>query len=355
MTRELKSVTDLKLPLCPLPRPGDSVLWYTDAVPHNGSLEGHGIHGRPHVRSEFDQTFVLNSFDVMRLQDPTSYRGPAWNYLPASGRIYSATAAEQSSFGALLSRRIPPGPKYVDLITEVWSRGFEIFVVGGTVRDVLAGKETHDVDLVTTMPLNRAAALLKSMYRHEPQISEKNGYVRLGGRPKWNDPFIDLKMFSLVVPGTDSAVFGADFGRDIGHRDFSCNAIYYDPINAALIDPCGRGITDATEKRLHLVCDARLRGAVQRAQIVIRFVKFMTRGFEPSTETTQAIRVNFMPDLAAMDGGERLRYVRAQVINKCPPDEREQSLAHFRDTMVAFGAEAQWVEYFEPLREDFLS
>ena len=205
------------------------------------------------------------------------------------------------------------------------------------------------------MPLNRAAALLKSMYRSDPQISDKFGYVRLGGRPKWKDPFIDLKMFSLMVPGTENAIFGADFERDIGHRDFSCNAIYYDPINAVLIDPSGRGITDATEMCLHLVSDARLRGAVQRAQIVIRFVKFMTRGFKPSIVTTETIRKDYMPDLSAMDGGERLRYFKAQIINKCSPSEREASLDRFRETMIAFGAEVEWNDFFEPLKEDFLS
>jgi hypothetical protein len=355
MHREVKLARDLRLPPCPLPRPGDQVVWYTDSVPHTGSLEGHGTRGRPHVRSEFGLTFILDSFDLIRLADPTKRRGPAWEYLPNEGRILSATPVEQSAFGKLLLRPIPPGPKYVELITEIWSRGFEIFVVGGTVRDVLAGKETHDVDLVTTMPLNRAASLLKAMYRGDPQISEKNGYVRLGGLPRWGDPFIDLKMFSLIVPGTECAIFGADFARDLRHRDFSCNAIYYDPINAALIDPSGRGITDAADKRLHLVSDMRVRYPKQRAQIVIRFMKFRTRGFEATTETVEMIRKEYLPELAAMDGSERLRYVRAQVINKCAPNERENSLEQFRQTMVDFGAEPEWRQYFEPLKRDLLS
>jgi hypothetical protein len=353
--RDERSPSELKLPVCPLPRPGDEVIWYTDSVPHRGWLEGHGTKGRPHVRSELNHSFVLDSFDLIRLHNPAVRRGPAWDYLPRGGKIYAATAAEQTAFGKLLSRPVPPGPRYVELVTEIWSRGFEIFVVGGTVRDVLAGNETHDVDLVTTMPLNLAASLLRAMYRHPPQISDKNGYVRLGGVPKWGDAFVDLKMFSLVMPGTDSAVFGADFGRDLGHRDFSCNAIYYDPINGILIDPSGRGITDAANKELCLVCDSQVRRAKQRAQIVIRFIKFQVRGYEASVETLEVMRNDYLPELAAMDGSERLRYFRAQVINKSPPDKREQSLEQFRATMVKFGAKSEWDMYFEPLTGDFLS
>jgi len=355
MTRQLKSIVDLELPSCPIPRPGDEVIWYTDSVPHKGILEGHGTKGRPHVRSEFNFSSILNSFDLVRLADPTKRRGPAWEYLPATGKIYSATAAEQTAFGKLLSRPIPPGPTYVELLTEIWSRGFEIFVVGGTVRDVLAGKETHDVDLVTTMPLNRAAALLRAMYRKDPDISDKNGYVRLGGAPKWGDPFIDLKMFSLAMPGSEAAIFGADFGCDVGQRDFSCNAIYYDPINAALIDPSGRGISDAADKKLCLVCNGQVRRAKQRAQIMIRFIKFQMRGFEATVETLETIRSVYLPELASIDGSERLRYMRAQVINKCPPAERAQSLQQFQQAMIALGAEAQWNAYFEPLKGDLLS
>jgi hypothetical protein len=355
MSRQLKITTELKLPNCPIPRPGDDVVWYTDSVLHKGILEGHGTEGRPHVRSEFNYSCVLDSFDVIRLADPTKKRGPAWEYLPTNGKIYAATASEQNAFGKLLSRPVPPGPKYVELLTEIWSRGFEIFVVGGTVRDVLAGKDTHDVDLVTTMPLNRAASLLKVMYRKHPEISGKNGYVRLGGVPKWGDPFIDLKMFSLAMPGSDAAIFGSDFGCDVGQRDFSCNAIYYDPINASLIDPSGRGISDAAGKKLCLVCDSNIRRPKQRAQIVIRFIKFRMRGFEATVETLETIRNVYLPELASMDGSERLRYMRAQLINKCRPAERQQSLSHFQETMVALGAEAEWNAYFEPLKGDLLS
>ena len=74
----------------------------------------------------------------------------------------------------------PPGPIYLELIEEVWNRGHEIFLVGGTVRDVVAGLRSQDVDLVTSLPLDRAEPLLASMYRHEPSINRERGLVRIG-------------------------------------------------------------------------------------------------------------------------------------------------------------------------------
>jgi hypothetical protein len=352
--RDPKPVAEFRLPQCPLPRPGDEVCWYTDAVPHRGVLEGHGSGGKPHVRSEFGHTFVLDSFDTIRLADPSKRRGPAWDYLPVQAQVLAATASEQSSFAQLLSRPIPPGPKYADLITEIWFRGFEVFLVGGTVRDVLAGKPTHDVDLVTTIPLTIAARLLKSMYRSEPEISNANGYVRLGGTPRSGDPFIDLKMFSLIGLGSENAVFGADFSKDLLFRDFSCNAVYYDPINAALIDPSGCGIEDACAQKLNLVYDSRLRGARQMAQILIRYVKFRTRGFEATIETITRIKADFLPSISAMDRMERVRYMRAQVINKCPPAQRQEELDRFRNAFAELGGASEWSELFEPLTQQLL-
>jgi tRNA nucleotidyltransferase/poly(A) polymerase len=80
---------------------------------------------------------------------------------------------ERDALLGLLNRHIPPGPTYLELIEEVWNRGYEIFLVGGTVRDVMAGLKSQDVDMVTSIPLDRAIPLLASMYRHEPSVNKQ--------------------------------------------------------------------------------------------------------------------------------------------------------------------------------------
>jgi hypothetical protein len=354
MDRDAKPPETLRLPTCPIPRPGDSVVWYSDAMPLQGTLHGHRPDGRPSVRTAFGNESTLPSFDLIRLADPSKALGPNWLRLPAAGKILTPSPHEATEFGHLLSQRIPPGPQYSELVTEIWHRGFEVFLVGGSVRDIISGEVAHDVDLATTNPLIKAKPLLEAMFRHPPSVDPEDGFVRLGGSTSTRDPFIDLKMFSLFLPGTVDAIFGAEFQDDLIHRDFACNALYYDPVNHAIIDPSGRGVMDAEDRRLTLVCDTAQRSASHLAKILVRFFKFLSRGFTASDSTAEAIRTKFLPSFPAMTESMRVQYVRAQLFSKCPKDLRERTLQQFQRVMLDFGAGEIWTEYLEPIRSEIL-
>jgi hypothetical protein len=269
--------------------------------------------------------------------------------LPGEALIKTPYPHEVAEFDRILTQHIPPGPTYIELVHEIWSRGFETFLVGGTVRDVLAGVKTNDVDLVTTMPLARAVGLLTSMYRKEPTIHDRNGFVRLGGTPASGDPFIDLKSFVLTAPGTEDAVFGGGFIDDLRFRDFACNSIYYDPINRVLIDPSGIGIQHAESHCLHLVCDARVRPPFSLAQITIRFFKFRCRGFSFSTETGDEIRRSYLPTLGAMRRSTLVQYIRTQMLSKAPAAEHSARLGQLEAAMRDFGAGEHWDVQIAPI------
>jgi hypothetical protein len=192
------------------------------------------------------------------------------------------------------------------------------------------------------------------MYRYPPDIDYQNGFVRLGGSPGSGDPFIDLKMFSYYMPGTDDAVFGSDFQRDMAHRDFACNSVYYDPVNQAYIDPSGRGVSDSEQKTLHLVCDTSLRSPFHCAQIAVRFFKFLTRGYKPSPETADLIRSHYLPNLPTMTKSLRIKYTHTQVLSKMPKALHAAALDSFRTVVCDFDVEI-WQDYFEPIREELLS
>lgn len=246
----------LKLPPCPLPRPEEEVCWFVDSRFVTGIYRGHDKNGQPLIINQFGNPAFIRTFDAVRLTKPFDRRKPNWAYLPKDGVVVRPPDDVRKTFNVLLDQRIPPGPKYIDLISEIWGRGFEVYVVGGTVRDVLGNDPSKDVDIVTTMPLNHMRRFLRSMYRYDPSGKDSRGFIRIGGTPESGDPFIDLKVFSDSLPGTTQACFGVGFERDVAHRDFACNALYYDPINAVLLDPSGHGIEDALANRLRLICDS---------------------------------------------------------------------------------------------------
>lgn len=264
----------------------------------------------------------------------------------AGGKLFRPHSSTVDRINSVLDEPIPPGPTYRDLIEEVWGRGFEIYLVGGIVRDVLSGDGGNDVDLVTTMPLQKAHQFLKSMYVIVPKGNGRRGYIRLGGTPRSGDPFIDLKVFSNCFMGTDNAAFGVGFDRDVVHRDFACNSLYYDAINGIIVDPTGRGIQDATNKTLRLVCATDDRR--QKAQIFIRYIKFLMRGYTPTEDTEEAITKGYARCLSGMTRDFRRSYLITQVTSKIRDiRKKREALIAVKAQLVCVGASDVWSEFFD--------
>lgn len=348
----------LFLPPCPIPRPGERIVFYQSALRVGGTLLGHSPLGKPVVRDDFDANTIVDSYQQIRRENPRSNFGPNWLRLPPNALVLKPSEAELRSFKRLLDQRTPPGPAYLDLVTEIWARGHEVYVVGGTVRDVLAKKNSKDVDLVTTMPLNLLFPIVQSMYRRNKKLeweAQTNGHLRLGGALGTDDPFIDLCLFKHSKPGTEQAIFGDDFKRDIGHRDFACNSVYFDPISGVLIDPSGHGIGDSESHGLRIVCDYSLRSQFHKGQLVIRFFKFRCRGFQPAEGCAQEIAALIEPSLQSMTNEQRIGYTRSQLLSKCGKDEHAVRVQEFREILVAFGAEDAWKRYFEPYMKELIN
>ena len=357
-TRALVDASDLFFPPTPIPRPGDRVVWYQESLRIGGVLVGHSPWAKPIVRDDFDGFAVVDSYDKLRRENPRVEGGPNWNRMPPSAAILRPTEEELRALQVLLDQRTPPGPKYLELVTEIWARGHEIYVVGGTVRDVIARKETKDVDLATTMPLDHLFPLVQSMYRRPKKLeweARVNGHLRLGGALGTDDPFIDLCVFKHSKPGTDQAVFADDFARDMAHRDFACNSIYFDPITSVLIDPSGYGVVDAESCRLRMVCNHSMRSPFHLGQIIIRFFKFRCRGFSPISECTEKVSTCIESSLQAMSIVQRISYTRTQILSKYAKEEHTGRLDQFREEIISFGAEQIWDRYFAPHREEILN
>lgn len=347
MLQEVTDTDGLKLPECPIPRCGEEVCWFRGFTRRHGIMLGHNSRGLAVVQSD-EGAQITCDFRELRARDPLNRLGPNWQRLPGEAKILRPSEEQLQRFKTLLDQRTPPGPRYSDLVTEIWARGFEVFLVGGTVRDVVSGEDSKDVDLVTTMPLALMRPLLRSMYNVEDKGSRSNGFIRIGGTPTSGDPFIDVKMFSNCFIGTQDALFGGGFESDRKHRDFACNAVYFDPINAVLIDPTGNGINHAIDKILQPICgtgDPR-----QMGHIYIRFAKFLMRGYKADEVVIQTMQVEYAACLGSLEMSEKVRYLTAQVVNKSTSDAAE-TLQVLRESMEKIGHDDVYRTHFAPAIE----
>jgi hypothetical protein len=274
----------LRLPPCPHPRPGQTVIWYKNARRYQGTLLGHRYNGAPTVGLATGYSDNLLNFDEIRPADPFSPAKANWYTLPEGALLLRPLPSEKDNLDSLLNQIIYPGFSYLDIAREIRSRGYEIFLIGGAVRDVISGARSYDVDFITTYPLAKLIPLMQNMCRLPPKTGKQkpalySGHIRLGGTPQSGEPFIDLSVFKIASTGDENALFGSNFVNDVVNRDFTINSVYYDPVNSVFIDPTGFGINDIFDHILRPVFVYTDRPMFENGKILIRLIKFSMRGY----------------------------------------------------------------------------
>ena len=342
----------IALPPAPFPKPGEEVVWFSHNRKIEGKLIGYDINERPVILNQFSMPDMTGSFEDIRPKYPNNRIKPNWHRLPDGGQIVPAEKEIADAINGKLNERIPPGPSYYELISEMYLRGYETYLVGGTVRDFLQGEKSKDIDLVTTMPLKSALPLIRSMFNNKYSYTKNHGFIRIGGSPASGDPFIDVKNFTLSNAGAGSKIFGSDIEFDCKIRDFACNAIYYDAINKRFIDPSGTGIEDAVSRTLTVIKDKDIHSDMfTGGQLVIRLIKFAVRGYGCSEETLTIIKQDFGPLLHTMNVSRRMAYINAQVLNKADGVKRQGEYQAFIEKMIELGFTSEYESLIKPFEK----
>ncbi len=214
-------------------------------------------------------------------------------------------------------------PKLVDeravkVVSTLAEAGYEAYVVGGAVRDLLVGLRPKDFDVATNATPGAGQVAVPARLHHRPALSHRPRRLRPrppGPRPVGSDRGLDLpgdarrrrcragerqREDLAQGPGRQEHVVDAE-GRvlrdnvwgpqieDAARRDFTVNAMYYDPVREIVVDYHG-GIKDAKKKLLRMIGDpvARYREDPVR---IIRAVRFAAKlGFEIEAKTRAPIK-----------------------------------------------------------------
>ncbi len=169
--------------------------------------------------------------------------------------------------------------------------GFEAYLVGGCVRDVLMEKKPKDWDVTTN-------ALPDDIQRIFPHTFYENDFGTVG---VVNDDATDPTLAVIEVTPyrtesgysdkrhPDSVSFGTSLKEDLKRRDFTMNAIALDPLTGDIEDP-HKGQADIEKKTIRTVGSAEER-FLEDALRIMRAVRFAAElDFDLAEETTTAIR-----------------------------------------------------------------
>ena len=171
--------------------------------------------------------------------------------------------------------------------------GFEGYLVGGGVRDLLLGREPKDFDVVTDAEpeqvkrLFRSARLIGRRFRlahvrFGPEIIE---VATLRGTVEDSDDQDRVSVNGRIV--RDNA-YGTSVEEDVWRRDFSVNCLYYDIRDFSVLDFTG-GMADLEAGILRIIGDPVRRYREDPVRM-LRAVRFAAKlGFRLGDETAAAI------------------------------------------------------------------
>ena len=118
----------------------------------------------------------------------------------------------------------------LQIINRLRDAGYTAYIVGGAVRDLIVGNKPKDFDIVT----DATPSKIKRIFRNSRIIGRRFRLVHV----VFGTKIFEVSTFRSNAEGS----VGNDFGtieEDVQRRDFTMNALYYDPIQEQVIDYVG--------------------------------------------------------------------------------------------------------------------
>ncbi len=178
-------------------------------------------------------------------------------------------------------------PHATEVVRRLQEEGYEAYIVGGSVRDLVLGKVPKDYDVATdaipeevktVFPRCRLigrrfrlahvrmhGTLIEVATFRGPQVSDDDDHKHKNGRILRDNVWGTLE-------------------EDAVRRDFTINALFLDPVRTEIMDFVG-GYPDLMDRKLRLIGDPRTRYREDPVRL-LRAARFIAKlGVEPDEET----------------------------------------------------------------------
>jgi tRNA nucleotidyltransferase (CCA-adding enzyme) len=230
-------------------------------------------------------------------------------------------------------------PDYViSALKTLDNKGFEAFLVGGCVRDLLINRQPKDWDITTSANPDQIMALFEDSYY-------ENDFGTVGVKTDGLKDILEITPYRTEglysdKRRPDNVTFGDSIEEDLKRRDFTINAIAYNPLKDIVVDPY-IGIKDIDKKTLKAVGIAKERFNEDGLRIM-RAVRFCAElGFTMDSDTEKDL----------IDSHETLKYIAKERIR----DEFVKIIMSSNPMIGLFMAQRyDLIKYIVPELEDAL-
>lgn len=197
--------------------------------------------------------------------------------------------------------------------TALTAAGYQVFFVGGCVRNAIMGLPVGDIDMATDAPPDAVMRQAQKAGLKPVPTGIDHGTVTVvsDGKPHEVTTFReDVDTFGRHA----EVAFGADLAADARRRDFTMNALYAQP-DGTVIDPL-RGMEDLQARRVRFIGDAAARITEDYLRI-LRFFRFHAQygdpqaGLDPDAVAACAAHLDGLAQLSRERVGAEMRKLLA--------------------------------------------
>lgn len=213
-------------------------------------------------------------------------------------------------------------------------KGLPLYIVGGTIRDRILKRYSHDIDIVVPSGAHEVAL----------DFARKScgSYVLLDDDPRWKVERVVVKSDEGILLFDFAKMQGGSIEEDLAIRDFTINAVaisledYLKGCFDSLIDPLG-GLADIHDKRIVVLSDESFKDDPLRMLRAFRFAAELGFEVDPGTRKSIARNRHRLQEVS----GERIR------------DELFKILS--RETCISFIVEMDKLGLLEAIFPEILS
>jgi poly(A) polymerase len=187
------------------------------------------------------------------------------------------------------------------IVEKLRHRGFQAYLVGGCVRDLLLGREPKDYDVATSATPEQVMSIFPETYAVGAQFG-----VVLVPAPEGD---VEVATFRSDIGYSDGrhpdeVRFSTDPREDVARRDFTINGMLLDPVSNEVLDFVG-GRKDLEAKIIRTIGDPQQRFAEDKLRM-LRAVRFAAR-FGYTIEPAAFAAIEELADEIQVVSRERVR------------------------------------------------
>jgi poly(A) polymerase len=195
-------------------------------------------------------------------------------------------------------------------------RGFEAYLVGGCVRDLLLGREPKDYDVATNAIPQQVMEIFPETYAVGAQFGvvlvpgpQREAVTQDSGEVSYKSHAVEVATFRSDIGYSDGrhpdeVRFSGDPRQDVARRDFTINGMLLDPVSGEVLDFVG-GRKDLEAGIIRTIGDPELRFEEDKLRM-LRAVRFAAR-FEYQIEPATFAAIRNLASQIRVVSRERVR------------------------------------------------